>query len=44
MFSTMQVASRRTEDAFWRQLEEREEGRLTQEADHFFDTSFAWAA
>ena len=29
---------------FWAQLEEREEGRLAQEADHLFDTSASWAA
>ncbi|NTU83236.1 MAG: hypothetical protein HGA45_28335 [Chloroflexales bacterium] len=34
-----------TEEAsFWARLEEREHGRLTQEADHLFDTSYAWAA
>jgi hypothetical protein len=32
------------EAAFWAYLEGREEGRLAQEADHLFDTSYAWAA
>jgi hypothetical protein len=32
------------ERAFWAHLEDREEGRLAQEADHLFDTSYAWAA
>lgn len=31
------------EDAFWTRLEDREEGRLAIEADHLFDTSYAWA-
>ena len=31
------------EAAFWKQLEEREEGRHAQEADHLFDTSAPWA-
>jgi hypothetical protein len=42
--STMQPAAIRVEDVYWRQFEEREDGRLAQEADHLFDTSFAWAA
>lgn len=29
---------------FWTRLEEREEGRLAQESDHLFDTSYDWAA
>lgn len=32
------------EEAFWARLEEREEGRAAQEADHLFDTSYSWAA
>ena len=44
LFSKTHVAARHEEVAFWTQLEEREEGRLAQEADHLFDTSFAWAA
>lgn len=32
------------EEAFWAHLEECEEGRIAQEADHLFDTSFEWAA
>jgi hypothetical protein len=32
------------EAGFWAQLEEREYGRLAQEADHLFDTSYLWAA
>lgn len=32
------------EDSFWARLDEREHGRLTQEADHLFDTSYPWAA
>lgn len=32
------------EEAFWARLEEREEGRVAQEADHLFDTSYSWAA
>jgi hypothetical protein len=32
-----------TEAAFWAQLEDREEGRVAIEADHFFDTGYAWA-
>lgn len=39
-----QVAASHGEDVFWRQLEEREEGRIAQEADHLFDTSFVWGA
>lgn len=31
------------EAAFWKQFEEREEGRHAQEADHLFDTSAPWA-
>lgn len=31
------------EDTFWARLEDREEGRLVIEADHLFDTSYAWA-
>jgi hypothetical protein len=31
------------EVAFWARLEEREEGRIALEADHLFDTSYAWA-
>jgi hypothetical protein len=44
LFSKTHVAARHEEVAFWTQLEEREEGRLAQEADHLFDTSFAWTA
>jgi hypothetical protein len=44
LFGTPKVLTRREEDVFWRQLEEREDGRIAQEADHLFDTSFAWAA
>jgi hypothetical protein len=29
--------------AFWAALEEREDGRFAQEADHLFDTSHSWA-
>jgi hypothetical protein len=36
-------ASATVESAFWAQLEDREEGRLAIEADHLFDTSYAWA-
>jgi hypothetical protein len=32
------------DNALWSRLEECEEGRLAQEADHLFDTSYAWAA
>ncbi len=32
------------EATFWARFEEREHGRLTQEADHLFDTSYLWAA
>jgi hypothetical protein len=32
------------EGSFWARLEEREHGRLTQEADHLFDTSYPWTA
>lgn len=33
------------EDAtFWARLEDSEEGRVALEADHLFDTSYAWAA
>jgi len=32
------------ERVYWVQIEEREFGRLAQEADHLFDTSYAWAA
>jgi hypothetical protein len=32
------------EAALWARYEEREDGRLAQEADHLFDTSYAWAA
>lgn len=32
------------EASFWARFEEREDGRLAQEADHLFDTSFPWAA
>jgi len=28
---------------YWAQIEEREFGRLAQEADHLFDTSQPWA-
>jgi hypothetical protein len=31
------------EAALWARYEEREDGRLTQEADHLFDTSYPWA-
>lgn len=31
------------EDSIWARLEDREEGRLAIEADHLFDTSYAWA-
>ena len=31
------------EAAFWARLEDREEGRLAIEADHLFDTGYAWA-
>ena len=44
LFSSGQPVASREEEVFWRQLEEREEGRVAQEADHLFDTSFAWAA
>jgi hypothetical protein len=44
LFSIAHGMASHTEETFWRQLEEREEGRLAQEADHLFDTSFAWAA
>lgn len=30
------------EATFWARLEEREEGRVALEADHLFDTSYAW--
>lgn len=36
-------ASTTAEETFWARLEDREEGRLAIEADHFFDTSYAWA-
>jgi hypothetical protein len=32
------------EATFWARFEEREAGRLAQEVDHLFDTSYAWAA
>ena len=32
------------EATFWAHFEEHEDGRLTQEADHLFDTSYPWAA
>lgn len=32
------------EAAFWAYLEDLEEGRIALEADHLFDTSYAWAA
>lgn len=44
VFDPMQVVANQAEDVIWRQLEEREEGRIAQESDHLFDTSFAWAA
>lgn len=44
LFSIRQPAARRKENVFWRQLEARDEGRLAQEADHLFDTSYTWAA
>ena len=31
------------ERGYWAQIEEREFGRLAQEADHLFDTSQPWA-
>ncbi len=43
LFRTAQVVARRTEAGFWRQIEEREFGRLALEADHLFDTSYSWA-
>lgn len=42
-FTTMQTTVSYAEEAFWRRLEEREEGRLALEADHLFDTGFTWA-
>jgi len=32
------------ERTYWAAAEEREFGRLAQEADHRFDTSYLWAA
>jgi len=32
------------EATFWAHFEEREHGRLAQEADHLFDTNHSWAA
>jgi len=32
------------ERVYWAQIEEREFGRLVQETDHLFDTSYAWTA
>jgi hypothetical protein len=40
LFRTAQVVARRAEATFWRQIEEREFGRLALEADHLFDTSY----
>lgn len=41
---TNEVPVTNSEEAgLWACLEEREEGRLAQEADHLFDTSYAWA-
>jgi hypothetical protein len=34
----------RVEAVFWARFEEREEGRVAQEADYLFDTSYDWAA
>lgn len=31
------------ETTFWAWLEEREDGRIAQEVDHLFDTSYPWA-
>lgn len=31
-----------TDTSFWAQLEEQDFGRVTSEADHLFDTSYAW--
>jgi hypothetical protein len=42
--TTTTRADASAELAFWKRLEEREEGRIAQEADHLFDTSFEWAA
>ena len=36
------VRPRPAEAAHWQYLEEREFGRLAQEADHLFDTSLTW--
>jgi hypothetical protein len=30
--------------ALWQSLDEQDDGRIAQEADHLFDTSYAWAA
>jgi hypothetical protein len=32
-----------TEAAFWARCAEYDDGRLAQEADHVFDTSYPWA-
>lgn len=42
--TTGQPSDREAEEVtFWTRLEDREEGRLAVEADHLFDTSYAWA-
>jgi hypothetical protein len=43
-FTSGLVPLRAEDRAFWERGEEREEGRLTQEADHLFDTSYTWTA
>jgi len=32
------------EASLWARLEQHDEGRLAQEADHLFDTSYPWPA
>ncbi len=43
-FSSILVPMSAEERTLWERGEEREEGRLTQEADHLFDTSYTWTA
>lgn len=41
--ASAETAGANTETVFWARIEEREEGRLSIEADHLFDTSYTWA-